>query len=82
MTLSKIAFVYLGLILGVTGGVSCTFSYPSNKVPRTVYVLSGCMIGVLVSIVAMDMGVSKLLLLFIITVSYVGASIAGRVVKR
>ncbi len=82
MTLPEIYFVYLGLILGAIGGLSCMVFYLDSKAVQAVYVLAGCIIGVLTSITVMDVGISKVLLLFIITVGYVGASIAGRVVGK
>lgn len=75
--------IYLGLILGAMGSaIACIVFNPKDGATYAIYVLSGCVTGVLVGIAIVEAEVSKCLLVSIIAFSYTIASIAGQVAKK
>ena len=71
-------YIYLGIILGIMGGAICMVLYPKDKILNTIYILSGGVIGTLISIAILGMQLSKFSLVSIIAFGYVGASIITR----
>ena len=76
-----VLYVYLGLILGVMGGMVCWVISSGDNYIGTVYLLSGGIIGIFLSITMTSLELNKFWLGLIITAGYVGASIFGRLLK-
>lgn len=73
-------YVYLGIILGVMGGVICMIFPPRNKILDVICILSGGVIGTLTSISLIGNQLNKFSLITIIAFGYVGASITTHLV--
>lgn len=82
MNIASVAMhVYLGMLLGIIGGISYIIFNSQDKITNIVSVLSSCVIGVLVSIAMLGMQVDRFVLVSIITFGYVGASIINKLIK-
>ena len=75
-------YVYLGMLLGMVGGISYNIFNQQDKISDIISIISSCVIGVLVSIVMLGMQIDRFVLISIIAFGYVGASIIKNLTNK